>query len=72
MVNTRLGAGQINPFVSQLNQVPSSTTRISDGSHDVVVLYGTDAVNSEPHTIKNLQAQQNQPPQQDPHHLHHQ
>jgi hypothetical protein len=28
---------------------PSSTTRISDGSCNVVVLYGTDAANSERH-----------------------
>jgi hypothetical protein len=55
MVNTRSGAGQDIPFVirthivSQLNQVPSTTTRISNGSHDAAVLYGTDAVNSEPH-----------------------
>jgi hypothetical protein len=50
MVNTRSGAGQDIPFViNQLNQVPSSTTRFSDGPHDAAVLYGTDAVNSEPH-----------------------
>jgi hypothetical protein len=47
MVNIRSEAGQDIPFViNQLNQVPSSTTRISDGSRDAAVLYGTDAVES--------------------------